>query len=175
MLLPDVLQPGLDGVLCGTAPSRASYHAAAYYAHPGNLFWPTLHRTGLTPVLLRPADYRRLPDYGLGLTDLCKTEYGSDAELSAGAFDIDGLINKLRAVRPAALALDSKTAARAFLLRAFPGWRGTPAYGRHAADFEDMAVFVLPSPSGRARGYWDIAPWHDFAAFVTARRASRGT
>ncbi len=72
MILPDVLAPGLDLVLCGTAPSRRSKEQGAYYAHPGNLFWRTLFETGLTPELLRPAAYRRVLAYGIGLTDLCK-------------------------------------------------------------------------------------------------------
>ena len=47
-LVPDLLAPGLDLVLCGTAPSPASFKARAYYANPGNAFWPTLHAVGLT-------------------------------------------------------------------------------------------------------------------------------
>jgi len=27
-------------------------------------------------------------------------------------------------------------------------------------------VFVLPSPSGQARGFWDVAPWHELAATI---------
>ena len=42
-LVPDVLSPGLDLVFCGTAPSPISFKRRAYYANPGNSFWPTLH------------------------------------------------------------------------------------------------------------------------------------
>jgi TDG/mug DNA glycosylase family protein len=163
MILPDVLAPGLHLVLCGTAPSRASKEARAYYAKPGNLFWPTLHRVGLTPVLLRPEEYRRVLDWGIGLTDVNKTEWGADHELSREAYDPEGLRRKVEAFRPAALAFDSKTAARAFL--------GRPvAYGPQPERVGETAVFVLPSPSGRARTYWDIGPWEEVAAFVRARR-----
>ena len=48
-LVPDLLAPGLDLVFCGTAPSPASFKARAYYANPGNAFWPTLNAVGLTP------------------------------------------------------------------------------------------------------------------------------
>jgi TDG/mug DNA glycosylase family protein len=48
------LAPGLDLVFCGTAPSPASFKARAYYANPGNAFWPTLHAVGLTPERLTP-------------------------------------------------------------------------------------------------------------------------
>jgi TDG/mug DNA glycosylase family protein len=165
MILPDVLAPGLDLVLCGTAPSRASKEAQAYYARPGNLFWPTLHRVGLTPVLLRPAEYRRVLDWGIGLTDVNKTEWGADHELSRDAYDPEGLRQKIAAFRPAALAFDSKAAARAFLGRAVD-------YGRQPERVGETELWVLPSPSGRARTYWDVRPWEAVAAFVEARRAA---
>ena len=53
MILPDRLQAGLRLVLCGTAAGRVSALRGQYYAGPGNLFWPLLAETGLTP--------RRLP------------------------------------------------------------------------------------------------------------------
>ena len=80
---PDLLAPGLDLVFCGTAPSPASFKARAYYANPGNAFWPTLHAVGLTPERLAPQRYPELLAWRIGLTDLNKTEYGSDHELSA--------------------------------------------------------------------------------------------
>ena len=82
-LVPDLLAPGLDLVFCGTAPSPASFKARAYYANPGNAFWATLHAVGLTPERFTPQRYPELLAWGIGLTDLNKTEYGSDHELSA--------------------------------------------------------------------------------------------
>jgi len=160
MIVPDVLEAGLTLVFCGTAPSRASMTARAYYAHPGNLFWPTLFNVGLTPRLMAPAEYAELPRFGLGLTDLNKTEWGADSELSRDAFDVEGLKVKLRRHRPRALAFTSKTAAGAFL------GRRVAAYGRQAEAFEGVALFALPSTSGRARGYFDPAPWREVAALV---------
>ena len=77
-VLPDVLGSGLSIVFCGSAAGAASARAGAYYAGPGNRFWPTLYRVGLTPRILAPADFRTVRRYGIGLTDLCKTESGSD-------------------------------------------------------------------------------------------------
>ena len=54
-LLPYILAPGLDLVFCGTAPSPVSFKARAYYANPGNAFWPTLHAVGLTPAAMDAA------------------------------------------------------------------------------------------------------------------------
>src|SRR5262245_28974009 len=102
-VLPDVLAPDLDVVLCGTAPSRYSQQIGAYYATPGNLFWPTLHAVGLTPRRLAPTEYSMVLEFGIGLTDLNKTEWGSDAELTPGAFDVAGLHAKLVRFAPAAV------------------------------------------------------------------------
>ena len=110
-LVPDLLAPGLDLVFCGTAPSPASFKARAYYANPGNAFWPTLHAVGLTPERFTPQRYPELLAWRIGLTDLNKTEYGSDHELSAGAMDAGSLHAKLRRYRPAAIAFTSKNAA----------------------------------------------------------------
>jgi TDG/mug DNA glycosylase family protein len=166
-LVPDLLAPGLDLVFCGTAPSPISFRERAYYANPGNGFWPTLHAVGLTPERLAPKRYRELLDLQLGLTDLNKTEYGSDHELSADAMDADSLHAKLRRYRPAAIAFTSKNAASLAL-----GIRA-PAYGRQAEALEGAIAFVLASPSGRARSFWTLEPWREAAAFVAARRAAR--
>ena len=166
-LVPDLLAPGLDLVFCGTAPSPASYKARAYYANPGNAFWATLHAVGLTPERLAPPRYPELLAWGIGLTDLNKTEYGSDHELSAGAMDAKALHFKLRKFRPAAVAFTSKHAASLGL-----GVKA-PAYGRQAELLEGAVVFVLASPSGRARSFWTIEPWRAAAAFVMQRRLGR--
>ena len=166
-LIPDLLAPGLDLVFCGTAPSPISFRERAYYANPSNRFWPTLQVVGLTPERLAPQRYRELLGLGLGLTDLNKTEYGSDHELSADAMDADSLHAKLRRYRPAAIAFTSKNAASlALCIRA-------PSYGREVHPIEGAVAFVLASPSGRARSFWTLDPWREAAAFVAARRAAR--
>ena len=166
-LVPDLLAPGLDLVFCGTAPSPASFKARAYYANPGNAFWATLHAVGLTPERLAPQRYPELLAWGIGLTDLNKTEYGSDHELSPAAMDARALHAKIARFRPAAIAFTSKNAAALGLSVK------TPAYGRRSELLEGAAVFVLASPSGRARSFWTIEPWRAAAAFVIERRLAR--
>lgn len=157
MILPDLLADGLDLVLCGTAPSLASKTAAAYYAHPGNLFWATLHQVGLTPVRLAPAEYPRLLRFGIGLTDLNKSEWGADSELSPDGFDVEGFAAKIAHHRPGLVAFTSKHAARIGL-----GRRDIP-YGPQEATVGGRPAFALPSTSGRARGHFDPEPWRDLA------------
>ena len=166
-LVPDLLAPGLDLVFCGTAPSPASFKARAYYANPGNAFWATLFAVGLTPERLPPQRYPELLGHGIGLTDLNKTEYGSDHELTPGAMDAASLHAKLRTFRPAAIAFTSKNAASLALGIKVPG------YGRQVELLEGAVAFVLASPSGRARSFWTLAPWKEAATFVLDRRRRR--
>lgn len=155
-VLPDILVPDLAIVFCGTAVGAASVRRQAYYAGPGNAFWRTLYEVGLTPRLLAPEEYSCMTQFGLGLTDLAKTISGSDKVLANDHFDRDGLHAKLRQYRPRVLAFTSKRAAKEFLSR--------PAdYGLLVETVGDTKLFVLPSPSGTARRYWDKKPWRDLA------------
>ncbi|HKT41333.1 MAG TPA: mismatch-specific DNA-glycosylase [Rhodanobacteraceae bacterium] len=162
-ILPDVLAPGLRVVFCGTAPGTRSAREGAYYAHPGNHFWRTLFAVGLTPRLLVPAEFKDVLQFGIGLTDVAKHHFGSDAELPRAAFDAASLHRKLARFRPRFVAFTSKNAARAGLA---PGSR-SPAYGEQAFTIAQSRVFVLPSPSGQARGFWDIDPWRELARLAS--------
>ena len=156
-ILPDVLEPGLQLVFCGTAPSRRSAAEGAYYAHPGNHFWRALFDAGFTPRHFAPAEFRQLLPLGIGLTDLAKRHSGNDSELPGDALDVVALKTKIERYAPQRIAFTSKNAARAAL------GRRIAAYGRQAECIAATRVFVLPSPSGQARGYWDLAPWLDLA------------
>src|ERR1700754_4925553 len=114
-ILPDVLPPGLRLVFCGYAPGTASARAGAYYAGPGNRFWTTLHEVGLTPVLLLPAEFARLAEFEIGLTDVSKTASGSDAEVGSRGVDRKRLTRAIAAVAPRHIAFNGKNAARAAL------------------------------------------------------------
>ena len=151
-VLPDVLQSGLALVFCGTAAGKRSAAEGAYYAHPGNLFWRALYQSGLTPRLLAPAEFSQLPHYGIGLTDLAKHHIGNDNQLPRDAFDAAALVTKIEHYAPRLLAFTSKNGAHAALGHAVD-------YGLQNDTIGSTQVFVLPSPSGQARGHWNIAPW----------------
>ena len=68
-ILPDVLRRDLRAVISGTAAGKASARRRAYYAGPGNKFWQSLRRVGLTPHVLKPQEFRELLGHGIGLTD----------------------------------------------------------------------------------------------------------
>lgn len=159
-ILPDVLQPGLAVVFCGTAAGKRSAAERAYYAHPGNLFWRALHEAGLTPRQLAPAEFPLLPQFGIGLTDLAKSHSGNDDELPRGAFDVPALRAKITRCAPRVIAFTSKNAGSAALGRAV-------SYGLQDEGIGATRVFVLPSPSGQARGHWDIGPWRALGELVS--------
>jgi TDG/mug DNA glycosylase family protein len=165
-VLPDVLPPGLRIVFCGTAPGAASARAGAYYAGPGNRFWATLHEVGLTPALLRPAEFARLPEFGIGLTDVSKTASGSDQEVGRRGMDPERLAAAVGAASPAHLAFNGKNAARAAL--------GRPVdYGRQPERVGGAPTWVLTSTSGAARAFWDIEPWWELARAASGQAPAR--
>ena len=169
-ILPDVLEPGVVTLFCGSAAGAVSARLGLPYAGPGNRFWPILAETGLTPRLFAPDEYRALPALGLGITDVNKTESGSDASLSGRGDDPDALRAKLKAFRPAILAFTAKRPAQVFLKAVFG--IAAPDYGVQDRDLDGTEIHVLPSPSGLAVRWWEPAIWHRLAE--RHRRLSAG-
>jgi TDG/mug DNA glycosylase family protein len=149
-VLPDLLEPGLRIVFCGTAAGNVSAARGAYYAHPQNRFWSALHTFGLTPRKLKPEDYSELPQWGLGLTDIAKHVSGMDRELPAGALGREAcavLAAKITAAEPRWLAFTSLTAGRRYLGRA-------ASFGEQPERIGRTRLWCLPSPSPAARWNW---------------------
>ncbi|ABF46013.1 Uracil-DNA glycosylase superfamily [Deinococcus geothermalis DSM 11300] len=167
-LVPDVLQEGLTLVLVGTAPSRISARAKAYYANPENKFWRVLAETGLTPRQLAPREYPILPQYGIGLTDVAKRHSGVDAALPVEAWAPHELREKIRRYRPAIVAFTSKRGASETL--------GVPTgrlpYGPQVGRLEGAEVWVLPSTSPLGHTHFQLGPWQALADRVRALRPS---
>lgn len=159
-VLPDVLAEGLAVVFCGTAAGARSAELKAYYAGRGNRFWGTLYQMGLTPRQLNPFEFQQVTVYGIGLTDLAPLRSGSDDILRPKDFDTAGLRAKIEQFAPRVLAFVGKRAAQEFL-----GRKNIP-YGQQPETVGPTVIFVLPSTSGAARGYWDPAPWHGLAAYL---------
>jgi double-stranded uracil-DNA glycosylase len=160
-ILSDVLQPNLKVVFCGTAAGDTSARLRLYYADPRNRFWGILHDIGLTPTKLRPPEYEKVVQYGIGLTDLAKYVSGTDDKLMESDYDIEGLITKVRKYSPRILALTSKETARIFL-----GKRKLD-YGLQMRTIGNTSIYVLPSTSG-GNGHWGITYqyWYKLADMV---------
>jgi TDG/mug DNA glycosylase family protein len=151
-LVPDLLAPNLRLVFCGTAPSKASAREHAYYAHPGNQFWKTLHRIGITPHQFHPQEYAELLTLGIGLTDLCKSVSGNDDQLPAHAIRPDSVREKIIRHQPRLLAFTSKHGATLF-------FGHKVEYGLQKETLGATQFYVCCSTSGRARGFWREEVW----------------
>jgi len=163
-VLPDLLRPGLSVVFCGTAPGRVSAAQKQYYAHPQNKFWPTLHRIGLTPRRLNPAEYEMLLGFSIGLTDIAKHVSGQDNQLpraSLGARATQALKARMEEFQPRILAFTSLTGGRSFL-----GARAN--FGAQAQIIGATHIWILPSPSPKAHWNWDEKVWRALAEEVVA-------
>jgi len=168
-LLPDLLSPGLRVVFCGSALGAMSYRLQAPYANPGNKFWRALHEAGITPRRMQPGEYRELLALGIGLTDINKTQFGNDVDLSHEHDDAASLLRKVKRYRPGVLAFTAKRPAQVFLREVF-GTRGPPPYGPQPERVGETRIFVLTSPSGRAGSFWTLAPWQELGRLLNTHK-----
>lgn len=142
-VLPDLLQPGLKVVFCGTAVSTTSAARGHYYSKPSNKFWHLLHQAGFTPRLLRPEDDVTLPSLGIGITDLVKDVAQShDRGLDYG--NAPGVVAHIAAHAPLWVAFNGKEAG-GVAGRAFG--QPKPRLGVQPWTIGESRVFVLPSSS----------------------------
>jgi double-stranded uracil-DNA glycosylase len=160
MVLQDVLASDLKVVFCGTAAGNESARLAAYYAGPGNQFWATLTAIGLTFHRIEPKEFKNVLQHGIGLTDLSKEMSGADDVLQQGDFAVEELRKKIEDFRPAVLAFTSKKAAKVFLNKK------KVEYGLQDDKIGETKIFVLPSPSARARKYWKISIWKELSEML---------
>ena len=142
--VPDIIAPRLRVLFCGINPSVYSAVVRHHFARPGNRFWPTLHRAGFTPRLLRPDEEQELLNYGYGITNIVERATVAAAELTPGELAIGGqqLRNKVERYRPQVLAVLGISAYR----HAFNLPRAV--LGQQPETIGTTRVFVLPNPSG---------------------------
>jgi TDG/mug DNA glycosylase family protein len=163
--LTDFLGPGLRVIIAGTIAAWDRAALEHYYAGAGNSFWLLLHESGLTPHRLPPEDDHLLPRYGIGLTDLIRTEPSPPGERPR--FDVAAFHSKIAAAAPGAVAFVSKTAASSYARAA--GERVPRGYGELSWTVAGRPAFVLPGPSGANNGMplpLRIALWRDLSDFL---------
>jgi TDG/mug DNA glycosylase family protein len=142
--LPDLVGPGLRVLFSGINPSLYSAATGHHFARPGNRFWPALHRAGFTPTLLHPSEQGKLPELGLGITNVAARATTRADELTPAEL-VDGgrLLAKLAETwQPRYLAVLGVTAYRA----AFG--RPKARVGPQEETVGGVPVWVLPNPSG---------------------------
>jgi len=163
--VPDVVVPGLRVLFCGVNPSLWSAAVGHHFARPGNRFWIALHRSGFTDRRLSPFEDGRLPDYGLGCTNLvaratARADELSPEELRRGAERLRRLVLGQRPGWLAVLGLGAYRAAFA---------RPSAAPGPQPEVIGETRVWLLPNPSGR-NAHHQLPTL--VAAFVALRRAA---
>ena len=153
MILPDLLDYNLNVVFCGMAASKKSKEVKAYYAGPGNKFWKTLFDIGLTLEKLKPEEFNKLIQYKIGLTDICKTDFGNDNEIDTSKYDANRLNVAIIKYQPSVLCFNGKNAAKIYLSKK------KVDYGIQNETIGETKVYVATSTSGAASGFWDINIW----------------
>jgi double-stranded uracil-DNA glycosylase len=170
-LLKDRIRPPVRLLLVGINPGVRSSQVGHHFAGPSNRFWKLLVESRLVPEPIGFADDDRLPEWGIGLTNLIpRPTPGIDTlrpeEYEAGA---KILRRKIRRVKPEVVAFVGVMLFRSLFARR----TGQPvALGPQDERIEGARVFVLPNPSGRNANY-SYAEMLD--AFARLRRALEGT
>lgn len=165
-----LLRPGLRVVITGTL--GRGHRPERYYAGAGNRFYELLHASGLVGERLGPDDAGRLPDLGVGLTDLVIERVrraGQEPEMVVHRRPFDQAV---RAVDPPVVAFVSKTAATWYARGA--GERLPQGYGELPWAVAGVPAFVLPGPSGANNGMplaLRLALWTDLADFLEHLRS----
>src|SRR5687768_12752306 len=142
--VPDLIAPDLNVLFVGINPSLYSAAVGHHFARPGNRFWPTLHRCGMTPRQLAPEQDATLVDYGGGLTNLVARATARADEVAADELILGGrsLRRKVRRYAPRIVAVVGVSAYRV----AFEEPKAE--LGRQPADLAGAILWVLPNPSG---------------------------
>ncbi len=146
MSLRDRVGPGVRLLFVGINPGMRSEAIGHHFAGYSNRFWKLLHDARIVPEPIGTEDDDRLPEWGLGITNLVpRATPGIDTlkprEYVAG---LRLLRRKVRRWQPAIVAFVGVSLYR-FVIAA----KGPIAPGPQPGTFEGASLFVLPNPSGR--------------------------
>ncbi|MDN5822575.1 MAG: mismatch-specific DNA-glycosylase [Brachybacterium sp.] len=158
-VLPDPGGPGGDAPLAllivGINPGLWTAAVNAPFARPGNRFWPSLHRAGLTSRLvdascgLDDGDEQDLHERGIGITNMIGRATVRADELSREELRRAGreLVSRVSVLRPRTVAIAGITAFRtAYALpKARLGLQDPAVVEGWPAD---VPLWVVPQPSG---------------------------
>ena len=175
--LADRISPHVRVLLVGINPGVMSASTGHHFAGPTNRFWRLLYESGLVPEPVTYEDDVRLPEWGIGMTNLiARPSRGIDAlkpeEYVEGWHIVE---QKIGRYRPEIVAFVGVTMYRALwkvLAAPNPTSGGGPDIrpGFQKVSVHGARVFVLPNPSGRNAHF---AYSEMLAAFRSLRRAIR--
>ena len=152
--LSDHIQAGVTILFVGINPGLRSAQVGHHFAGPSNRFWKLLYESQLVTEPLTYEDDRRLPEWGLGLTNIIsRASRGidslSDQEYREG---LVALTRKVRRYRPRIVALLGVTMYRAVFGAELALPRSIPL-GVTTSQLAGVPIFLLPNPSGRNAHY----------------------
>lgn len=166
--LPDILQPGLRLVFVGYNPSLAASKVGHYYAGKQNFFYRVLHLSGLTPRLFSFEEDLLLPDYGIGMTDLCPLPTAQVSHLPAGALRAGRSVlrEKLERYQPATVCFNGFGVYQTLF------GKRIETFGPQPDRIGESQVFVVPSTSPANNGlmHQREEAFIALAAFVGVRK-----
>jgi len=167
-MLRDRIKPGVRILFVGINPGMRSEAIGHHFAGYSNRFWKLLYESRIVSEPIRAEDDDRLPEWGLGITNLvARATPGIDSlrpdEYVAGA---QILRNKVKRYKPPIVALVGVT-----VFRSLFEVRGDVRVklGLQRELLESARVFVLPNPSGRNANFTHAEMR---AAFRALRRVS---
>jgi double-stranded uracil-DNA glycosylase len=147
--LSDLVGPDLRVLFCGINPGTLSGELGLHFARPGNRFWKLLHAGGFTESVLAPAEQHRLPELGIGITNLVGRVTAAASELSVSELreGASRLESKVRDLRPRCVAVLGLQAYRTAFRR--PG----ATIGPQPEGIGGTLLWLLPNPSGLQARY----------------------
>jgi TDG/mug DNA glycosylase family protein len=176
--LTDAIQPGVRLLLVGINPGVLSATSGHHFAGPTNRFWGLLYASGIVPEPITHEDDVRLPQWGIGMTNLIARPSPGIDVLAPQEY-IEGwkiLEKKIERFRPRIVAFVGVTMYRA--LWKVLGHTKAPEVrpGFQHATVHGARIFVLPNPSGRnAHFSYDemLAAFRELARAIRRRPRTR--
>jgi TDG/mug DNA glycosylase family protein len=174
--LTDRIEPGVKVLLVGINPGVRSAQTGHHFAGPSNRFWKLLYESRLVTEPITDEDDARLPEWGLGITNLVARPSPGIDDLRPQEY-LEGwtaLEAKIDRFHPGIVAFVGVTLYRA-LWRVL-GHAKAPVVrlGAQRARIHGARVFVLPNPSGRNANFTYAEMLAAFSALRSARRGIAG-
>ncbi len=149
--LPDYIRPGLRILFVGINPGLRSAAVGHHFAGHSNRFWKLLAESRLVPEPLSYREDSRLPEFGLGLTNIVSRPSRGIDSLRPKDYQ-DGrkaLIAKVKKSKPRIVALLGVTIYRALFATVLGKQPRRIPLGLAPTRLAGIPVFVLSNPSGR--------------------------
>src|SRR5215203_2259186 len=181
--LTDRVEPGVKVLFVGINPGVKSAETGHHFAGPSNRFWKLLWESKLVPEPLTYREDTRLPEFGLGITNLvARPSPGIDtlkpSEYVAGWTQLEGKIERFE---PRVVALVGVTLWRAILPllplqeQARRKLSTSRCPGLQRVNIHGASVFVLPNPSGRNANFSYAEMLAAFRALARYKRKLEST